>query len=123
RSLINRLTVKAWNGNEKSIGIAEQRLLPVAKERDIAVIINRPFQRGGLFDRFEDKPLPAWASEIDCKNWAQFFLKFIISHPAVTCAIPATRRVDHLRENMSAGRGRLPDAETRQRMIRFIENL
>jgi len=76
-----------------------------------------------LFDRFEDRPLPAWASEIDCKNWAQFFLKFIISHPAVTCAIPATRRVDHLRENMSAGRGRLPDAETRQRMIRFIENL
>ncbi|MBT7954396.1 MAG: aldo/keto reductase [Rhodospirillaceae bacterium] len=101
----------------------EQRLLPIAKERNLAVIINRPFQRGGLFDHFESKSLPSWASEIDCQNWAQFFLKFVISHPAVTCAIPATSRVDHLRENMNAGRGRLPDAKTRQRMIRYIESL
>ncbi len=101
----------------------EQRLLPIAKERNLAVIINRPFQRGGLFDRFEDKPLPNWAGEIDCQNWAQFFLKFVVSHPAVTCAIPATSRVDHLRENMNAGRGRLPEAKTRQKMIKYIESM
>jgi len=101
----------------------ERRLLPIAKERNLAVIINRPFQRGGLFDRFEDKRLPNWADEIDCQNWAQFFLKFVVSHPAVTCAIPATRRIDHLRENMNAGRGRLPDAQTRQRMMNYVESL
>jgi aryl-alcohol dehydrogenase-like predicted oxidoreductase len=77
---------------------AEQYLLPMAEEKGIAVIINRPFQRGGLFDYVGHHPLPAWAGEIDCANWAQFFLKFIVSHPAVTCAIPATSRVDHLQE-------------------------
>ena len=97
--------------------------MPVAKERGIAVIVNRPFQRGGLFDRFESEPLPGWAGAIDCANWAQFFLKFIVSNPAVTCAIPATTRVDHLRQNMGAGRGRLPDAEMRGEMIRYIERL
>ena len=89
---------------------AEQRLLPLAAERGIAVIINRPFQRGALFDRVENKPLPAWAGEIDCVNWAQFFLKFIVSHPAVTCAIPATSQVAHM------GYGRLPDRAMRTRM-------
>ncbi len=102
---------------------AEQYLLPLAKERGIAVIINRPFQRGGLFDKFDRYPLPGWASEIDCANWAQFFLKFIISHPAVTCAIPATSQLPHLRENMSAAYGRLPDQAMRQKMIRHVENL
>ena len=102
---------------------AEPRLLPLAAERRLAVIINRSFQRGGLFDRFERHPLPPWAAEFDCANWAQFFLKFIVSHPAVTCAIPATSRVDHMRENMGAARGRLPDPETRRRMIRYVENL
>lgn len=102
---------------------AEPRLLPLAAERRLAVIINRPFRRGGLFDRFERHPLPPWAAEFDCANWAQFFLKFIVSHPAVTCAIPATSRVDHMRENMGAARGRLPDPETRRRMIRYVENL
>ncbi len=102
---------------------AEQRLLPLAAERRLAVIINRPFRRGALFDRFQRHPLPPWAAEIDCANWAQFFLKFIVSHPAVTCAIPATSRVDHMRENMGAARGRLPDAKTRRRMIRYLENL
>lgn len=100
---------------------AEDYLLPLAEDRGIAVIINRPFQRGGLFDYVGRHPLPAWASEIDCKNWAQFFLKFIVSHPSVTCAIPATSRVDHLQENMEAAYGRLPDAAMRQRMIRAIQ--
>ena len=102
---------------------AEQYLLPLAAERGAAVIINRPFQHGGLFNAVNAKPLPAWAQEFDCENWAQFFLKFIVSHPAVTCAIPATRRVDHMIENMGAGFGRLPDLKTRQRMIRYFNNL
>lgn len=101
----------------------EQRLLPLAAERGIAVIINRPFQRGGLFDRVSGKALPEWAKEIDCATWAQFFLKFIVSHPAVTCAIPATRRVDHMIENMAAATGRLPDGEMRQRMIAYVQSL
>ena len=102
---------------------AERRLLPLAADRGLAVIINRPFQRGSLFDRFERHPLPAWAAEFDCANWAQFFLKFVVSHPAVTCAIPATSRVDHMVENMGAAYGRLPDAAMRARMIRYIEDL
>lgn len=102
---------------------AERRLLPLAAERRLAVIINRPFQRGNLFERFSHHPLPPWTAEFDCANWAQFFLKFIVSHPAVTCAIPATSRVDHMRENIGAARGRLPNSETRQRMIRYLESL
>lgn len=101
----------------------EQRLLPLAAERGIAVIINRPFQRGGLFRHVRGKALPGWVREFGCENWAQFFLKFIVSHPAVTCAIPATSRVDHMVENMGAGLGRLPDAKARQRMIRAFEEL
>lgn len=102
---------------------AEKRLLPLAAERRIAVIINRPFRQGDLFDLFARHPLPPWAGEFDCSNWAQFFLKFIVSHPAVTCAIPATTRVDHMAENMGALRGRLPDPKTRARMIRHVESL
>ena len=102
---------------------AEQRLLPLAAEKGIAVIVNRPFQLKGLFRKFGDEPLPSWAAEIDCANWAQVFLKFIVSHPAVTCAIPATSRVDHMRENMGALRGRLPDAALRKRMVATIEDL
>ncbi|MDX1540283.1 MAG: aldo/keto reductase [Geminicoccaceae bacterium] len=102
---------------------AEQRLLPLAAERRLAVVINRPFRRKQLFELFERHPLPAWASEFDCANWAQFFLKFIVSHPAVTCAIPATSRVDHMQENMGALYGRLPDQATRERMIRYVESL
>ncbi len=102
---------------------AEKTLLPLAKDRGIAVIINRPFQRGGLFDRFEKYPLPGWASEIDCANWAQFFLKFIISHPAVTCAIPATSQIEHLRENIAADYGRLPDEAMRKRMVAYVQKL
>ena len=102
---------------------AERRLLPLAAERGLAVIINRPFRRGALFDLFERHALPDWASEFDCENWSQYFLKFIVSHPAVTCAIPATSRVDHMLENMGACYGRLPDTEMRERMIRYVENL
>lgn len=101
----------------------EQRLLPLAAERGIAVIINRPFRRGALFHPVQGKPLPVWAREFDCTNWAQFFLKFIVSHPAVTCTIPATTRVDHMQENMGAGYGRLPDPSMRQRMVRYMEAL
>jgi diketogulonate reductase-like aldo/keto reductase len=102
---------------------AEQRLLPLAAERGIAVIINRPFRRGALFNTVRGQPLPDWAAEIDCANWAQFLLKFIISHPAVSCAIPATSRVDHMRENMGALYGRLPDAALRRRMVDYFERL
>ena len=102
---------------------AEKRLLPLAADKGLAVIINRPFRRGQLFDLFERHPLPEWAGEFDCANWAQFFLKFIVSHPAVTCAIPATSRIDHMGENMGALKGRLPDAKTRQRMITYVESL
>jgi len=102
---------------------AEQTLLPLAQDLGIAVIINRPFQRGGLFDRFQRYALPPWANEIDCVSWAQFFLKFIISHPAVTCAIPATSQIAHLRENIAAGYGRLPDAAMRDRMLAYIKSL
>ncbi len=102
---------------------AEARLLPLAAEKGIAVICNRPFQRGALFDKFQRHPLPTWAQDIDCANWAQFLLKFIISHPAVTCAIPATSRVDHMTENMGALKGRLPDTKTRERMVAYVESL
>lgn len=95
---------------------AERRLLPLAKERGMAVIANRPFDGGDLFDRVRGKPLPPWATEFDCGNWAQLFLKFVVSHPAVTCAIPATSKPEHMVENMGAGFGRLPDEALRKRM-------
>jgi diketogulonate reductase-like aldo/keto reductase len=98
----------------------EQRLLPLARERGIAVIVNRPFQQGSLIRRLERHPLPPWAAEIDCSSWAQFALKFAISHPAVTCAIPATTRVDHVLENIGAATGRLPDQAMRARMAAFV---
>lgn len=101
----------------------EQRLLPLAADQGIAVIINRPFRRGQLLDRLQGKPFPAWATDFDCKNWAQFLLKFIVSHPHVTCAIPATSQVPHMKENMGANFGRLPDAKTRTRMVRYVESV
>lgn len=102
---------------------AEKRLLPAAAAHGKAVIINRPFRTGELFEKVHGKPLPDWAAEIGCATWAQFFLKFVISHPAVTCAIPATSRVDHMRDNMQALRGPLPDAAMRRRMIDYFEDL
>ena len=101
----------------------EERILPLAAERGIGVIVNRPFQQGALLDRLERHRLPTWAAEIDARSWAQFILKFIVSHPAVTCAIPATTRVDHVRENMAAATGRLPDPAMRARMIAYVEGL
>ena len=102
---------------------AEQRLLPIAREKGIATLINRPYQRGSLFRKVKGKPLPAWAAEFDCASWGQFFLKFIAAHPAVTCIIPATSKLKHMVDNMAAGYGRLPDEPTRQRMIRLFETL
>ena len=101
----------------------ERRLLPLALERGIAVICNRPFQRGRLPDRLAGRPLPGWAQEIAVSTWPQFLLKFILSHPAVTAAIPATRRVDHVRENKSAAFGPMPDAAMRRRMAAHVRDL
>lgn len=101
----------------------EDRILPLARDRGIGVIANRPFREGALIRKIERHPLPAWAGEIDCANWAQFILKFIVSHPAVTCAIPATTSVEHVRENMAAARGRLPDEAMRRRMVDYVEDL
>ena len=95
---------------------AERALLPVAAERGIATLVNRPFQRGRLFRRARGHDLPGWAADIDCETWAQVFLKYVVSHPAVTCAIPATSKAKHMVDNMGAGRGRLPDADLRLRM-------
>lgn len=100
---------------------AEQQLLPAALDAGKAVIINRPLDGGRLFERVASQPLPGFAAEIGCANWAQIFLKFVISHPAVTCAIPATRQVAHMRENMGALYGPLPDAEIRRRIVRAVE--
>lgn len=97
---------------------AEERLLPLAEERGIAVIANRPFRRKELIRIAEPHPLPGWAAEIGCRTWAQALLKFVVSHPAVTCAIPATSQVAHMRENMAAAAGPLPDAALRQRMAK-----
>jgi diketogulonate reductase-like aldo/keto reductase len=102
---------------------AEQRLLPLAQERGIAVIVNRPYQRKALVRAVEGKPLPGWVAETGAKSWAQFLLKFVISHPAVTCAIPATTREDHVIENMAAARGEMPDEKLRARMAQYFRDL
>jgi diketogulonate reductase-like aldo/keto reductase len=102
---------------------AEERLLPLAADRGMAVIVNRPFQQGALTGRLEGEPLPEWAKAIGASTWAQFILKFILSHPAVTVAIPATTRVDHVRENVAAASGVLPDAAMRDRMAAYVRDL
>jgi aryl-alcohol dehydrogenase-like predicted oxidoreductase len=102
---------------------AERRLLPLAAELGLGVLVNRPFAQGDLFARVRGKPLPGWAPDIDCASWGQFFLKWILGHPAVTCVIPATRRVSHLEDNLAAGRGRLPDAAQRARMLAYLQSL
>jgi aryl-alcohol dehydrogenase-like predicted oxidoreductase len=95
---------------------AERRLLPLARERGIAVLANRPFATGRLLERLRGRALPSWAAEIDCESWPQALLKYVVSHPAVTCAIPATSNVTHLRDNMRAAYGRLPDERLRARI-------
>ena len=102
---------------------AESPLLPIAEEKGIAVIVNRPYQRGDLFRKVKDRPLPSWAQEFDCSSWGQYFLKYVVSHPAVTCVIPATTKVKHMKDNMQAGRGRLPTAEQRLKMLKYFESL
>src|SRR5882724_2540033 len=102
---------------------AEERVLPLAQERGIAVIVNRPFGGGDLFSRTRAKPLPEWAAEFECRSWAQFFLKWIVGHPAVTCAIPSTGKPRHPQDNMQGGIGRLPDAKVRQRMVEIASSL
>jgi diketogulonate reductase-like aldo/keto reductase len=101
----------------------EERILPLALERKIGVICNRPFRRGELTQRVQKAPLPSWAAEIDCANWAQVLLKFIVSHPAVVCAIPATTRVDHVRQNVGASFGRLPDEALRRRIAAEVARI
>ena len=101
---------------------AGERLLPLAGDRGMAVMINLPFGRGRLFNAVQGKKLPNWAGEFDCASWAQFFLKYIVSHPAITCAVPGMARPEYVIDNLGAARGRLPDAATRKRMEQFIDN-
>jgi len=100
---------------------AEESVLPLARDTGTAVIVNRPFAHAGLFSRVRGKELPAWAADFDCRSWAQFFLKYILSHPAVTCVIPATSKPRHMEDNMMAGAGRLPDDATRRKMASFMD--
>jgi aryl-alcohol dehydrogenase-like predicted oxidoreductase len=101
---------------------ADRRLLPLAQDLGVGVIVNRPYQAGRLFDAVRGRDLPDWARDF-AASWGQFFLKFIISHPAVTCVIPATSKPQHMRDNLAAGSGNLPDGTMRQRMIDFVEAL
>jgi diketogulonate reductase-like aldo/keto reductase len=101
----------------------EERILPAAADRGTAVLVNMPFEKARLFAVVQGQPLPDFAAEIGCDNWAQFFLKYVISHPAVTAAIPATTNPDHVAENLGAMRGPLPDAEMRDRMVQHMESL
>lgn len=102
---------------------AEQKILPLAAQRGIATMINRPYQRGALFTRSRGRELPALAADLDCSSWGQFYLKYILGHPAVTCIIPATASVNHMADNMRANFGRLPDEKTRAEMLRIFEQL
>jgi aryl-alcohol dehydrogenase-like predicted oxidoreductase len=106
-----------------SIGFrdAEERLLPAAADAGVAVIVMRPFEGGSLFRQVRGRDLPEWAAEFDCSSWAQFFLKFLLGHPAVNCPIPATSNPDHVADNVRAGMGRFPDAALRRRMVAFFE--
>jgi diketogulonate reductase-like aldo/keto reductase len=99
---------------------AANRLLPLCADRGVATLVNRAFDDGKLLARLKDRPLPAWAGEIDCASWAQLLLKFVIAHPAVTCVIPATGKLRNLQDNLAAGRGRLPDARLRQLIIEAV---
>lgn len=103
--------------------VAEERLLPLAQDRGLATLINRPYQRGELFQKVKGKPLPDWAAEADIDSWGQYFLKFILAHPATTNIIPATSDVGHMVDNMGAGFGRVPDEAMRQRMIDHFDSI
>jgi aryl-alcohol dehydrogenase-like predicted oxidoreductase len=102
---------------------ADERLLPAAADAGAAVLVARPFGRGQLFRKALGKSLPDWAADFDCTSWSQFFLKYILSHPAVTVVIPGTDKVEHMLDNLAAGRGRLPNAKERARMIEYVDSL
>ena len=102
---------------------AEERVLPLAQEMSVAVIANRPFAKSSLFTRVRGKTLPEWAKDFDCASWAQFFLKYIVSQPAITCVIPATSKPSHARDNLRAGYGRMPDEPMRRRMVQYLDRL
>jgi diketogulonate reductase-like aldo/keto reductase len=102
---------------------AEDRILSFAADKGVGVIVNRPFEGGGLFGKVRGRDLPAWAAEFDCGSWAQFFLKYLLGHPAVTCVIPGTGKIDHLVDNVGAAYGRLPDGATRARMAALVDGL
>ena len=101
----------------------EKPLLSIAQDKGIAVIVNRPYQRGSLFRQVKGKSLPPWAKDFDCQSWGQFFLKYAVSHPAVTCAIPATSKVKHMQDNMMAGLGQLPSQKQRSQMLKYFAAL
>ena len=109
-----------YNIEDRSV---EKRLLPLAADRGIAVLVNRPYQGGSLFSAVRGKTLPDWTAEFDCRSWGQFFLKYIVSHPAVTCVIPATTKRHHLQDNMDAGTGRQPEAAQRKKMESFFDSI
>lgn len=121
------LKARAWDTLQINYSLAEpesaERLLPLAQDRGIAVIVNRPFAEGALFRRARGKPLPDWAAELGIESWAQYFLKWILGHPAVSCAIPGTGRPGHMRDNLAAGTGALPDAAMRRRMAAHFASL
>jgi len=102
---------------------AEKNILPLARDLGVAVIVNRPFAEGVLFRRVKGKSLPPWAAELGIASWAQFFLKWIASHPCVTCAIPGTGKPQHMLDNLAAGRGRLPDEAQRRGMAQYFDSL
>ena len=102
---------------------AEQRVLPLCADRKVAVIVNQPFESGGLFRKVRGKALPPWATEIDCTSWAQLFLKYVVAHPAVTCVIPATDKPQNMADNAKAGFGTVPDTKRRQQMAAFWDGL
>jgi diketogulonate reductase-like aldo/keto reductase len=125
--LAKLLRTKQWDFVQLNYSLAEREaeesLLPLARDLGVAVIANRPFAQGALFSSTKGKDLPAWAADIDCASWATFFLKWIVSHPAVTCAIPASRKVEHTQQNVQAGIGRMPDAAQRARMAKLIDSM
>jgi diketogulonate reductase-like aldo/keto reductase len=102
---------------------AEDRLLPFCRDRGVAVMVNRPFADGAMFAKVHGRPLPDWAEEIGCRSWGQFFLRFVVSHPAVTCVIPATSKPQHMIDNAAAGLGPLPDEQQRRRMAEYWQGL
>lgn len=102
---------------------AEQRLLPVAADKGTAVIVNRPFEGGGVFRALRQHPLPPWAAELDCESWGQVLLKYLLGHPAVTCLIPGTGNPAHMRDNCRAGAGILPDPAARRRIEHFVDTI